>query len=232
MKIIFDFDGTIVDSMPRLRELGSTIIEDYHEVPAYVADDMYMATIGQSFREQLDALFPDDAYTGLNERAADAFYDQQEEIYETVLPHAGVIDTLLYLNEQNIPYAVVSSTDTEHVSKTLSRILPEFKGEVRGRDMGPKYAQLRQSGGKSDVFIGDALFDGDMGDLAGMRFIGVAHTKSIVAFREAGFTAYDSIPLAVDAALRGPETGVFTHGGTTSAGGYIAPENVPNGLRG
>lgn len=233
MNIIFDFDGTLVDSMPRLRDLGRTIIEDYFELPAGIADEMYMSTIGMSYLEQLKLLFGrshDDDYIG---RAADAFYDQQAEVYESVFLIPGVYDVIEYLNTTDTPYYGVSSTSSTMVVDVIRRLLSNFRGGCSGRDSGSKRQQLAalKSLGEA-VFIGDAIHDGDTADSLGIHFVGVATTLPMIEWKVAGFTAFEDVPSAVDEVLRGPEGWVIAPASGNPSDTASEPENSTGESRG
>lgn len=187
--------------MPKLRELGTTVLEDYYDLTPKRADDAYMGTVGRSFTEQLAFLFPNHPQ---NLVAAHAFYDQQREAYEDVQLYPGVIDTILYLNESDASYALCSSTDGALASDVIRKLLPEFQGVVTGRDYGPKATQLEShtfhQAPWSKWFIGDTPWDEQIARAASVNFVPVTHTFTGVAFDVA---PVDSLPEAVDEAIQG-----------------------------
>lgn len=214
MKIIFDFDGTLVDSMPKLRDLATRIIADGYNIHIDQADKQYMATIGRTFHEQLEWMYPD---SPLNERLASEFYDRQEEAYKNVRLHAGVIETIEFLNTTPFTYGVCSSTDDAIAYGVIKRLLPEFSGVITGRRFGSKFSQLRAHFGYTDKdkrwFIGDAPFDAETARNAGGNFVGVTHTFDIwvSSGRTEPFYLMNSIPEAVEEVLRGVSEPVQLH---------------------
>lgn len=196
MKIAFDFDGCLVDSMPALRQLGTTIIQDFYGLDPADADKSYMKTVGRAFDEQLRTLF-------VNVAGADEYYERQAEAYESVRLHAGVLETIEFLNTTPIQYCLVTSTRSALAAEVLKRLLPEFAGPITGRDTGTKANQLRSHLDSQDRaerwFIGDTPYDADVARGVKVNFIGVSHT-----FPRASFSrCEDSIPTAVDEVLRG-----------------------------
>lgn len=202
MRIAFDFDGTLVDSMPKLRELGTTVLQDYYDLDERAADERYMATVGRSFIEQLGFLFPNNP---LNLKAAHAFYDVQAEVYEDVTLYPGVIETVEFLNEEGIGYGLVSSTASELARNFLKDALPEFQGLVTGRAEGTKFSQLKDQLGNKKApdrwFIGDTTWDEYTAERAGVNFVPVTHTFPAEVFDQS-VQPQDSIPEAVDEAIQ------------------------------
>lgn len=193
MKIAFDFDGTLVDSMPALRNAAVNLISETYKKSYAQSDVWYMATIGRSFREQIDFLFRGES---LNEFVAQKFHEEHMKIYKKVGLHSGVVETIDYLNEQEIPYVVCSSSPQDLVSATIERLLPEFRGQLLSQEVSSKREQLRESN-PSD-FIGDTLYDCIVAQKLGIRFTGVSHTLPLDDVKRLGAPVTDSIPLAVD----------------------------------
>ena len=196
MKIAFDFDGTLVDSMPALRKSAVSFISEAYDKSYEQADVWYMSTIGRSFREQIDFLFSGDK---LNDEIARKFYDEHAKIYETVSLHFGVIETITELNSREIPYGIVSSSSESLIESAVTRLLPEFTGSIYGIESGTKREQLRAFN-PSD-FVGDTVYDCITSRRLGIRFTGVTHTFILNDVKRMGAPVADSIPSAVDLIL-------------------------------
>lgn len=56
--VIFDFDGTIVDSMPRLADIAAGLINRYYGLSSKISRDLYIMTSGAPFVEQIEYMFP------------------------------------------------------------------------------------------------------------------------------------------------------------------------------
>jgi len=203
VRIVFDFDGTLVDSMPALRALGSEIVADAYGLSLDDADKKYMKSVGRTFRDQLELIKPGDP---INSKASMEFYAKQQRLYDDVRLHAGVIETIEFLNTTPIKYGVCSSTHGDLASNVVRRLLPEFRGIVTGRDYGSKFSQLKSHFGSADKrdswFIGDTSFDGTVASEANVNFIAVRHTFNGMYFKAFSLRSAADIPTAVDEVLR------------------------------
>lgn len=202
MKIIFDFDGTLVDSMPRLRKIATDIFQDYFGFSPVFADKNYMRTTGRSFAEQLDLLDPGREHSGV----VKDFQSESRKIYDTVDLHRGVVETIQFLNDAGIDYALCTSTYADDTGTILDRLLPEFTQVALSRDWGPKFAQLKELTKDCDLkkcwFIGDTPFDFNLSRRLRTNFVGVSHTFSQDNFPKAAPTLQDSVPSAIEEVLR------------------------------
>ena len=57
--IAFDMDGVVIDSMPRLREIGIEIFQEELHINQSTAKNYYDCTVGLPFKKQLDAIWPE-----------------------------------------------------------------------------------------------------------------------------------------------------------------------------
>lgn len=192
MHVAFDFDGTLVDSMPALRKEAVNLISEAYDKSYELADTWYMSTIGRSFREQLDFLFRGDA---LNEEIAGVFYKKQMKIYENVVPHFGVVDTLNVINDLGWRTSIFSSTVPNLIWPVVQRLFPEFQGHVSF----PKRKALESV--KPDWFIGDTVYDYISSRKHVGNFVGVTHTSALDDVKRLGGLVTDSIPDALDTIL-------------------------------
>ena len=58
--LLCDLDGTLIDSMPALAELATEVMEDVFAMPGALARELYLATCGLPFVQQLEEIFPGD----------------------------------------------------------------------------------------------------------------------------------------------------------------------------
>ncbi|GAH91182.1 unnamed protein product, partial [marine sediment metagenome] len=56
--VIFDFDGTIANTMPFLTELAIKVITENYNISKDKAKTRYIETIGMDFASQLETIFP------------------------------------------------------------------------------------------------------------------------------------------------------------------------------
>src|SRR4051812_11625031 len=75
---VFDFDGTIVDSMEAFADLAGTLISENYHLPFPHSRKLYLQTSGVPFFQQLEILFPNDLK---NAKIASAFEQQKTTGY-------------------------------------------------------------------------------------------------------------------------------------------------------
>lgn len=165
----FDFDGTLVDTMPALTSAGTLVIAKHYGVSGADAYAMYVSTVGVSFRDQLEELFPGDPK---NLDAESDFWDYHVEAYvrlERAFP--GVYELLETLLAEGHVCWVVTSSPSALVDAPARRVLP-FGVRVLGREKGTKVEQLRRC--QAHVFFGDTKRDAEFAQEAGCDFVGVS----------------------------------------------------------
>jgi len=57
--VIFDFDGTVVDTMPFLTELAVKLMVENYNISKNAAQKRYLETSGMHFASQIELIFPD-----------------------------------------------------------------------------------------------------------------------------------------------------------------------------
>jgi phosphoglycolate phosphatase-like HAD superfamily hydrolase len=121
--VIFDFDGTLADSMPFLQSIGVEIMMKHFGVSKEDATKRYVTTTGLPYEHQIKMNFPDD----LRSEAAIAEFEQLkiERIFEQDLfpDTAGVVKGL---KEMGLDIFVSSSTFQPIIEEYFER--REIKG--------------------------------------------------------------------------------------------------------
>lgn len=181
--ILFDFDGTLVNSAPGIVKTMEQVFTEMNvEVPT---EEAMRATIGLPLRLALKEL------GHLDDKRADdatelyrALFPVYEVGYVTVFP--DVTETLMSLKEKGIRMAVVTSRDTVSLKLIADRreLTPFFETYVTGADgFLPKPAPdmvlelLKRMKLKEDevLVVGDTTFDIDMGNSAGCKTVAVTY---------------------------------------------------------
>ncbi len=159
--IIFDFDGTLADSMPFLANIGIQIMKKYYDVDYDEASDRYKSTTGLPYEHQINLNFPGYEH---NEQAIEEFEKLKiERIFEQQL-FPDVVETLTQLNQMDISIFVSSSTYqpiiAEYFAKReLSTCFVEVVGYRPGFEKGKHHFEhIRAEHG---IRLGDTLFVGD-----------------------------------------------------------------------
>ncbi|MBY8996915.1 MAG: HAD family hydrolase [Candidatus Thorarchaeota archaeon] len=163
--VIFDFDGTIADSMPFLQSIGVDIMMKHFGVSKEDATEKYVSTTGLPYEHQIKMNFPD---SPRNEAAIEEFEKLKiERIFEQELfPDAE--RTVRKLNKMGFDVFVSSSTFQPTIEEYFSRkgILDLFKaiiGYRPGFEKGADHFNHISSGYEIPldemVFVGDSLKD-------------------------------------------------------------------------
>lgn len=171
--IIFDLDGTLVDSMPLLTDLAVELLVDRYGLTVDEARGRYLGTIGMSFPDQLETMF-----SGHAENVATAeLYRQRKKagyVASEELPNARRVPALLQAGGAVV--FIVSSTELDLVQRVVVNLrLPGTVVTCGGRKLDQlEYVASNSSG--SLFFIGDTPYDALLADQVGARFLGVTHT--------------------------------------------------------
>ena len=163
--IIFDFDGTLADSMPFLANIGIQIMKKYYDIDYDEAAERYKSTTGLPYEHQINLNFP--GYEQ-NERAIEEFEKLKiERIFKQQL-FPDVVETLTQLNQMDISVFVSSSTYqpiiVEYFAKReLSTCFVEVVGYRPGFEKGKHHFEhiKAEHGIRLDdtLFVGDSLKD-------------------------------------------------------------------------
>ena len=189
--VMFDFDGTIADSMGFLTELATGLMIDKLGLTQREAADGYHATAGTDFQSQLTELFPRLGGTtsiALRFEAAKTRWMPQCEMFADVLP------ALERLESAQVPVFVCSSTSLPLVRDfcrrhDLQRRLTLIDGWRPGHDKARQLARaVDLAGFRSDevVFVGDSRRDADIARSIQTRFIGLIRKGSPDVFEGSG----------------------------------------------
>ena len=223
--VAFDLDGTVADSMDALAELATKLLSRQLDLPRDEAASRYLATAGDDFRTQLDAIAP--RYPSLDEIAI-RFEADKEALMLDCQPFPDVGSAIERLVGVQVPVLVCSSTRVELVRVFCRRHgLAARATAVDGwRPDHPKAAQLSAWAttigvAPSDVlFVGDTLRDAGIARAAGVRFVGLTRPGHPDAFVGAGLQVVTSLTDLARRVVRARRSPVSV---TTTWGGDVAP---------
>ena len=176
--VVFDLDGTLIDTMQGYAEKAAALIAETYSVDRAWARRRYMETSGLPFVKQLEILFPG--------HAANYAVAQRFEAWKaTFLPaHSSlrgeVASFLQRLREQGVAVAVSSNNLARYVREITSRwpidVALGFdadqglhKGEPHFRWIEARFSISRHE----MVFVGDSPNDASIAREAKVRFIAV-----------------------------------------------------------
>ncbi|MHA1964548.1 MAG: HAD family hydrolase [Candidatus Thorarchaeota archaeon] len=189
--VIFDFDGTLADSMPFLQNIGVAIMMKHFGVSKEDATKRYVTTTGLPYEHQIKMNFPEDPR---NEAAIEEFEQLKiERIFEQGLfPDAE--STVSKLGERGFDVFVSSSTFQPTIEEYFKRkgILQLFKAIVgyrpgfeKGADHFNHISSTYKIPMDNMVFIGDSLKDLERSE-GYCDFIGVLGMFDSQSFLKAG----------------------------------------------
>ena len=194
--VIFDFDGTLADTMTFLTGVAARLLADNYDVSEQEARRRYLETSGLDFASQMELMFPNHPK---NRRVIAAF---EKRKHEGVLDHPlfpEVIPALTFFQDKKISRFICSSTPQEILDEywQSNNIDSRAAGLVEG------YFGLKQDLNKSrqiDVildryalrseevlFVGDSLKDGEVARSKNIEFVGLTRIFSEDQFSQRGF---------------------------------------------
>lgn len=176
--IVFDLDGTLVNSMERLTDIGEEVLSKYFQIPAQEARRLYMVTSGLAFPDQLRSLYP--AEESKRSKASRDFARKKRAGYFDEKTFPDTHETIRYLKENGYKVIISSNSEQELVEQLVEQLGIACDQALGFRDdfkKGQPHFQfiLKQWGGdkKDLVFIGDSIKDGERALENGVDFIGL-----------------------------------------------------------
>lgn len=173
MLIVFDMDGTVLDSMKRLSELAVGTMMLHYGVTAEEARVAYERTTGLPFAEQLNMIFPN---SDQNNRVAEGYADAHRRMAGT-FPMAPRLDKVFrWLKSHQVKLALVSSTSADIIAQMPQVHAAGFDyiGGFRGyeKDIQIEEACAYLGVPLTDViYFGDAAMDQEYASRIGVQFV-------------------------------------------------------------
>ncbi|MFW9992499.1 MAG: HAD family hydrolase [Candidatus Odinarchaeota archaeon] len=190
--VIFDFDGTVVDSMPFLETNAVKLMVQHYSISKHEAREKYIQTTGLPFLEQIGMLFPGHE---ANETVIGTFEQWKENglLEQPLFPDTKTV--FEYLKSKTYLICISSSSLKPAIEDYFRRfgyleLLDEIMGYrpdfQKGKDHFDHVKQLFKLDKKEMVFIGDSLKDFERAKGSGIRFIGRLGLFSQRDFTRAG----------------------------------------------
>jgi phosphoglycolate phosphatase-like HAD superfamily hydrolase len=184
--LLCDLDGTLIDTMPVLADLATEVMVGMYGIPKTLARELYLATCGLPFIEQLEDIFPGDAR---NKVASDLFESGKPARCNSARMSVDTRAALVELRRRGVRIAVSSNNGRENVeafAATADFSFDLVMGYGNGLSKGRPHVQMVERAfgvGRGEMlFIGDSLHDGEIAHLEGLPFVGVAGTFSKESF--------------------------------------------------
>ncbi len=185
---LFDFDGTLVDTMGGFADIAGRVIHEHHsEMSFEEARRRYLDTSGVPFFQQLEIIFPGDPK---NAETSAIFEETKKTGFFNQHFHDDVIHTITALRRKGIIAGVCSNNFQELIDRFVSREGLEFDvvlGFRPGFEKGKAHFDFVMDKfglGREDlVFVGDSLKDAEKARANGLRFVGICGTFTADDFR-------------------------------------------------
>lgn len=173
---MFDFDGTIVDSMPFLEKNAIALLTKYCGLSPGIARERYRETTGLPFIQQMEVIAPNEDNTQIVEKfekmKVERIYDQRLFIDSS--------NVLRKLKQQGYKLGISSGTIESIIIKYLVKqgldmtddVLGYRPGFEKGKDHFNFVMRKYNITNSNIVFIGDSLNDAKRAKMNGIFFIG------------------------------------------------------------
>lgn len=176
--VVFDFDGTLVNSMEAFADIAARIMPRHHPIDSKTARKSYLKTSGIPFFQQLEQLFPGNP---ANKEASEEFEKTKLEGYFDEPLFEDAADTVEHLRKRGIRVAVSSNNFQHLVEKYVDKANVEFdmvlgfkENFAKGKDHFDHIERVLGVDRKDIIFIGDSIKDGERARDCGVSFIAKA----------------------------------------------------------
>ncbi|MFH1831011.1 MAG: HAD hydrolase-like protein [Pseudomonadota bacterium] len=173
--VIFDFDGTIVDSMNTFADIAAKVMPRRLNIDSESARRRYFETSGIPFFQQLEVLFPGHP---ANKETAEEFEKIKLEGYFEEPLFEDAYDTVKHLRELGIKVAVSSNNFQHLVDQFVKKQGIKFDailGFKEGFDKGAAHfshiEKELEIPRECMTFVGDSIKDGERAAGFGINFI-------------------------------------------------------------
>jgi phosphoglycolate phosphatase-like HAD superfamily hydrolase len=180
--LLCDLDGTLIDTMPTLADLAAEVMAETYAMPRSLAHEMYVATCGLPFFQQLEAICPADPR---NAGAADRFEAAKPALCRSARMPADTRRALITLQGRGVRIVVSSNNGIDNVEAfagssgfAFDLVLGFGDGQAKGNPHVARAEETFRASRGEMLFVGDSLHDGEIAASAGIPFVGLAGTFS------------------------------------------------------
>lgn len=163
--ILWDWDGTLVDTMPAHADLAANCINKHFQMNIPEARRRYLNTTGIPFDRQLEAIFPS-ATPAQREACAKEYHERKmTEVYGNPDNFPQTIKILEKLS-QKVFQVISSSTEEEIIGKWVEKNGIKIPIPILGRESGSKKDHIegmrKEIPNAVFVFVSDSSGDMDL----------------------------------------------------------------------
>jgi phosphoglycolate phosphatase len=182
--VIFDLDGTLVNSIQDIADAMNTVLQNYN-YPTH-SYEKHQSFIGSGIRSLVQKSLPE---SNNNENQVDICSNAMIEVYREnctnkTKPYDGIVELSDYLIAQNIKLSVLSNKADELTKKITKALLPNYFDPILGLKVEahkkPNPIELinigKNLGFKPEeiIYVGDTGIDMQTANNANMLAVGVS----------------------------------------------------------
>lgn len=181
--VFFDFDGVILDSVNVKTLAFGEMFRKYGEDIAQRAMDYHLKHGGVSRFEKFKYYYENLLNLPINDKIIDALSEEFTQIaFQGVMNSPfieGALETLEFLQDQNVPCYVISGTPHDEINKIveqkgLSKFFKGIYGSPRQKwEIAGEIIEEKGYSPKDCLFIGDAMSDYECAKKLGLEFLGI-----------------------------------------------------------
>lgn len=187
--VMFDLDGTLIDTMGALADLAAEKIAERFDMPFDEGRRRYLQTSGIPFRQQLDVIFPADPR---NDETSAVFEREKRAICDAAELPPEAVAALEALHARGLKLIVSSNSAQHYVDEFADRAPFRFDlalgfgdGLAKGEPHVARACEVLGLRREQILFVGDSLKDGELARGSRLPFVGRTGTFSRERFGEA-----------------------------------------------
>ena len=181
--IIFDLDGTLLNSLEDIAESANEVVKRFGAAPHSV--EAYRYFVGDGLAMLMKRVMPDNSSSAVLVESIECFQSiYSERWYKKTKPYDGIMEMLELFQRSGIKMAILSNKPDTFTQKCVNLFFPKIKfSAVVGKkeDSPPKpdpYSTLKIIDAltvhpERSLFVGDSSIDIKTGIGAGMITVGV-----------------------------------------------------------
>jgi phosphoglycolate phosphatase len=192
---MFDFDGTLVDTMHEYAQIASEEMEDIYGIARETARQLYLESSGIPFFQQLDLIFgPDQRH----EECAMKYENRKALFLDNVRMDRETKDTISAIRSFGVSIAITSNNFQDLVDRFIQNDIALFDlvlGFGENMSKGPiQFTKVIDNFGvdrRHILFVGDSLSDVRKALAFGIDFVAISGTLKAESFR----TLFPTVPV-------------------------------------
>ncbi len=173
--ILFDFDGTLIDTMVSFQKIAGRVINQYYsDIPVEDAEKLYIETSGIPFLQQIEIIKPKGEH---NKTVVDQFEQEKLDNFFNETFEEDVRTTLTNLHEKGYKIGVSSGNFTDLIIDFVQKedvffdiIMGFEEGFEKGKDHFDFFLNKVNLQKNELLFVGDSIKDGERAYDYGIKF--------------------------------------------------------------